>query len=144
MLKIKRALGFFDGRGFNRMRINHGGSDITVAQKLLNGADVVVGLQQMAGKTVAKRVGRCALWYFGRVDGPLDLFLDVGFMKIITSVLIFVRDECHRFCGKKPLPNEFPGGIFIFFLNPVRQKNAGIPCFEIFLMQVDHRLQMIL
>ena len=127
ILKIKGALGFFDGRAFNGMRIYHGGPDITVTQKLLDGADVVVGLQQMAGKTVAKRMGRCALWYFGRVDGPLDCFLDVGLMKIIASVLIFVRDECHRFCGKKPLPNEFPGGIFIFFLNPARQKRAGIP-----------------
>ena len=44
MLKIKWALGLFDGRAFNRMRINHGRSDVAVTQKLLNGADVVVGL----------------------------------------------------------------------------------------------------
>ena len=125
------------------MRINHGGSDITVTQKLLNGADVVVGLQQMAGKTVAKRMGRCALWYFSCVDGPLDCFLDMGFMEIIASVFFFVRDECQRLCREKPLPGKFPGGIFIFFLNAVWKKRAGIAGFEILLMQFDHRLEMI-
>jgi len=44
MLKIKWALGFFDGRALNSVRIYHGGSDITVTQQLLDGADVVVGL----------------------------------------------------------------------------------------------------
>jgi len=109
------------------MGIDHGGSDIAVPKQLLNCADVVIGLQQVAGKTMAKRMGRCALWYLSCVDGPLDCFLDMGFMEIIASVFIFVRNESQRFCREKPLPDKFPGGIFIFFLNPVWKKSAGIP-----------------
>jgi hypothetical protein len=57
------------------------------------------------------------------------LFSDFNIFPDIMSVtvLIFVRNESHRFCWKKPLPNEFPGSIFIFFLNPVWKKSAGIP-----------------
>jgi hypothetical protein len=36
------------------MGVNHRGPDIGVAQQGLNGADVVVGLQEMGGETVAQ------------------------------------------------------------------------------------------
>ena len=56
-LKIKRTFGILYGLSFYGVGIYHRCSDITVAQKLLNGADDVVGLQQMTGKTVPKRMG---------------------------------------------------------------------------------------
>ena len=59
-LKIKPAFGLFDGFSFDCMRINHGGSDITVTQQFLNCADIIVGLQQVAGKTVPESMGGCA------------------------------------------------------------------------------------
>ena len=57
-IKIKRAFGFFDGTNFGSAGVDHGGSDTAVPQQLLNRANVVFGLQQMAGKTVVQRVGR--------------------------------------------------------------------------------------
>ena len=41
--EIKRTASFFDGNAFNRMRVNHGGSDIAVPQQLLNRADIKIG-----------------------------------------------------------------------------------------------------
>lgn len=56
ILQIKRAFGFLLRDTFYRMRINHGSSDITVAEQFLNGPDIIIGLQQMACITVAKRM----------------------------------------------------------------------------------------
>ena len=57
VLKIKWTAGFLDGYTFNRMRVNHGGSDIAVSQQLLYRSDVKICLKQMAGKTVSKCMG---------------------------------------------------------------------------------------
>ena len=99
------------------MGVDLGGTDIRVAEQFLDPAQIATRLQQMAGKAVAKRMGRCALWYFSLVDGPLDCFLDMGLVEIVASVFIFIRNECQRLCRKKPLPDEFSGSIFKFYLN---------------------------
>ena len=57
-LKIKRAPGLFDGFAFNCVGINLGGSDIAVTQQFLNRANIIIGLQQVAGKTVPESMGR--------------------------------------------------------------------------------------
>ena len=54
--KIKRAFGLFCRGAFDGMRVNHRGSQVAVAQELLNGPNVVIGLQQMAGKGVSERM----------------------------------------------------------------------------------------
>jgi hypothetical protein len=51
--EIERAFCLFYGYAPYGMRVYHGGSDIAVAKQLLNRADVVVGLKQMAGETYA-------------------------------------------------------------------------------------------
>jgi hypothetical protein len=38
--------------------VNHGGFDTAVAQQFLNGADVVVGLEQMTGETLASALAQ--------------------------------------------------------------------------------------
>ena len=78
------------------MRINHGGSDVTVTQQFLNRADIIVGLQQVTGKTVPKSMGGCAFRDFSPPYCPFNCFLDMGFMEIRASVFIFVRNECQR------------------------------------------------
>ena len=54
--EIERTFRLLDGYAPHGMRVYHCGSHIAVAKQLLNRADVIVGLQQMAGETVAKRV----------------------------------------------------------------------------------------
>jgi hypothetical protein len=55
--KIKRTLRLFDGPALDGMGVYHRCSHITMAKQLLNRADVIIRLKQMAGKTVAK--GMC-------------------------------------------------------------------------------------
>ena len=55
--KIKRTLRLFDGPALDGMGVYHRCSHITMAKQLLNRADIIIRLKQMAGKTVAK--GMC-------------------------------------------------------------------------------------
>jgi hypothetical protein len=55
--EIKWAFGLFDGDALHRMGMDHRRSDIAVSESLLNRPDVIIGLEQVARKTVAKRMG---------------------------------------------------------------------------------------
>jgi hypothetical protein len=57
-LKIKGAFGLFNRDALHRVGIDHGRFQVTVAEQLLNGPDIVIGLEQMAGETVAEGMGR--------------------------------------------------------------------------------------
>ena len=48
--EIEGAFFLFKGRAFDRVGVDHGGAHVAVAQQFLDRADVIVGLQQMAGK----------------------------------------------------------------------------------------------
>jgi hypothetical protein len=65
-----RTHSLFLGPAFDRLGIDHDGPHISVAQKLLDGLDVVVGLEQVAGKAVPESVGGDPLWS-ARPGGPL-------------------------------------------------------------------------
>jgi len=52
--KIKRTLRLVDGPALDRMGVYHRCSHITMAKQLLNRADIIIRLKQMAGKTVVK------------------------------------------------------------------------------------------
>jgi len=56
-LKIQGTYSLFTGLAFDGVRIDHGGFDIAVPQQFLDRANVVIGLQQVTGKAVAKSVG---------------------------------------------------------------------------------------
>ena len=58
--EIEGALGLLDGQAFNRMGIDQRRSQIAMAKQLLNRAYIVIGLQQMSCKAVAKGMGRNA------------------------------------------------------------------------------------
>ena len=76
--KIQWALSFFEGPALDRMGVNHGRPHIAVAQQFLNRSDIVIGLQQMRGKAVAKGVGRDALGQFRLPHSPPDRLLHMG------------------------------------------------------------------
>ncbi len=64
--EIERAFDLLDGFARNTMRIDHRGPDVAVAQKYLDRADVVIGLQKMRRERVPERVagdslGKCSL-----------------------------------------------------------------------------------
>jgi|WetSurMetagenome_2_1015567.scaffolds.fasta_scaffold115160_1 hypothetical protein len=47
--KIQRAFGLFDGHTLNRVRVNHGCSHTAVTEQFLDGAGVMVRVEQVGG-----------------------------------------------------------------------------------------------
>lgn len=85
-LKIKRAQSLLERNALYRVGVNHGGSHIAVPQQLLNGAYVIITLQQVAGEAVAKGMGTCAFANLSVIDRLPDRLLDVGFMQMVAPI----------------------------------------------------------
>ena len=88
------------------MGVDHGGLDAAVAQELLDGPDVVVGLQEVAGKAVAEGVGGHPLGEPGPADRLFECLLHVGFMQMIALALPGLRDAAQVGARKEPLPDR--------------------------------------
>jgi hypothetical protein len=73
------------------MGINHGRADIAMPEHLLDGPDVIIGLEQMAGKGMAEGVCRGAFGQTGLLDRRPDGFLYMGFMQVIPAASIFYK-----------------------------------------------------
>jgi hypothetical protein len=71
-LQIEWAYGLFGGYTFHGMRINHGGSEIAVPRQLLDCSEVEVGLEQMTGEAVPRRVGKRSVAEPGLPEGLPD------------------------------------------------------------------------
>ena len=56
--EVERALALLLRPALHRVRVDHRRLHVAVAQHFLDRADVIVGLQQMAGETVPERM-RC-------------------------------------------------------------------------------------
>ena len=54
--KVQRAHALLDCPTLHRMGVDHCCSHVTVTQQFLNRSDVIIGLQQVAGETVAESV----------------------------------------------------------------------------------------
>lgn len=106
------------------MRVYHSSSYVTMAEQRLNSADVVVCLQKMSGKAVAKGMRRDALCELGPKDGGPDGLLDVGLVKVVSPLLFGILDKRQCLRGKEPLPDKFLGSIFVFLLKQMIQKHA--------------------
>lgn len=85
------------------MGINHGGPHIAVPQQLLDGSYVIIPLQQVAGETVAKGMGACALADLSGIDRLLDCLLHVRFMQMVSSVFPGLGLQGQVFGGEIPV-----------------------------------------
>ena len=114
--EIQRASHLFEGLARNAMGIDHRGPDIAVAQKLLDRADVVIGLQKMRRERVPERVAGDSLGQFSLSDGFVKRLLDMRFVKMISTPLLRIRHEGQRRLREKPLPGDILpwGGIFLY------------------------------
>ena len=84
--KIQRTLRLLVGTTPDRVCVDHGRLHIAVAQQLLDGADVIVRLEQMGGKTVTKGMGCGALGNPGLAHRLLYRPLHVRSMQMISPV----------------------------------------------------------
>ena len=75
------------------MSINHSSSDIAVTKKRLYCADVIVGLQEVRGKTVPESVGGHAFRELRPPDCLVQRLLDVCFMKMIPPPFLRIFHE---------------------------------------------------
>ena len=140
--KIKRAFRFFKRDAFYGMGVNHGGPHITMSQEFLNRPNVIIPLEQMTGKAVAKCMGAGTLANPGSVYCLFYRLLDMRFMQMVPPVFPG-RVLPGQLAGReKPLPDKLSGRVFIFSLQCVHQKNTGISPIQIPLMKVFQRLDM--
>ncbi len=65
--------------------INHGGFDIGMAQKFLDGADVVAVLEAVGGEGVAEDVTTDALGDATGADGLFNRFLQTAFVAMVAD-----------------------------------------------------------
>src|SRR5712664_3925936 len=69
------------------MRVDHRGTDVAVTEALLDGADVVVGLEQVGREGASEGVGRGELGNARGTDGVLHGALENGFMEMMAPPL---------------------------------------------------------
>jgi hypothetical protein len=119
--------------------IDHGGSDIIVAKKSLDGPDVVIGLEEMGGKAVAEGMGGDAFGEFGSSDGFVKGTLDMGLMQVIATQFPTRRGQGQRLLGKEPLPDKVLGRPGIFLFQEISEKDTGKSGGEILIMDAFDR-----
>ena len=87
--------------------VDHGGSDVAVAQQFLNGADVMPPFQQMGGKGMAQAVGCGWLADLCRDHSPSDRFLHQARIQVMPTLLTGLVVAPALVLGEHPLPCPF-------------------------------------
>ena len=81
---------------------------LSVSEHLLDGADIDVCLEQMAGETVAESVSRGMFHQFRASYRRMDGFLNMGLVKMIPAALIGFGDISRKFGGSNCGGEWFP------------------------------------
>jgi hypothetical protein len=96
-------------RPVTNMGINHGGDNIFVTQKLLDGADIILVFEQVCGKTMPESMTARRLGYTAGADGVFDGVLQVSsatwcrrFSPLRESTEIFSAGK--TYCPRKSSP----------------------------------------
>ena len=113
--EIQRAFCLLDSLPLDGMGINHSRSDIAVAQQLLDGADIIIGLQEMAGETVPERMGGSSFCDFVLLNGPSDRFADMAFEDGNACIPVYQELRLISWPGKRtatPVPEQH---FYIFY-----------------------------
>jgi hypothetical protein len=93
------------------MRIDHRGTDVPVAEELLDGADVVVVLEQVGREGVSEGVARGELGNARGADGVLHRALENGFVEMMAATLAGEPVHVEPCGGEDPLPRPFAPGM---------------------------------
>ena len=101
---IQRALRLLERGALHGMRVNHRRFHTTMAQQLLDRADIIIRLQQMAGETVPKRVRCCPFRDLCVFHSLAQRLLYMRFMEVVTLVLVRIRYLGERLGREYPLP----------------------------------------
>ncbi len=121
--EIVRSFCLFDGLTFDGVSIDHGRSDIAVAQQLLDGSDVIIGLEQVTGKAVAEGVGGCALTDPCLVHRRPYGLLQVRLMQMISPIFTTFSLQS-QLLGRKNHCQINSFAAFLYFFSKAFIKNT--------------------
>lgn len=123
--------------------IDLGGFDVLVTKKLLDGADIITGFEEMGGEGVTERVATGGLGDAAGFDGGVDRALEVGVVGVVAAGEAGARVEAEFGGGKDILPAPFFIGVGIFTLEGVGEVNGAIAGLEIGLVEGFDAAEMI-
>lgn len=117
--------------------VDHRRANVPVAEKFLDGPDVVPFFEEMGSERMPERVAGNSLGESGKggglLHGPLEnRFVEV--MTIQTSETDILELPC---CGKYPLPAPLLLGCWIFPIQSIRKSNVTIAPRQILILWPD-------
>jgi hypothetical protein len=124
------------------MGIDHRGANITMTEQFLDGANVVIRLQQMAGIAVAQRMCTGPLAQRDLPHCLLDRLLHMGFVQMKAAVLARVRNLGQGLRREEPLPHELLGRVLVLQVQRTREKGASRAGREVLPVQAGHLLKL--
>jgi len=130
--KIQRTSGVLYGDALYGMGVNHRRPDVAMPQQFLNPPDVIVALQQVAGKTVPKSMGHCPFDYSCLGDRLFDSLLHMGFVQMIATIFSCVAIKGQLFGRGKPLPNKLSAAFLYFCSRAFTRNTPAYPRFKSF------------
>ena len=79
--------GGFDGGGtaLEDVGVDHGGFDVFVSEKFLDGANIVAVLEEVGSKGVAEGVCSDGFLYFRELGGAVNCFLQNAFVEMMAA-----------------------------------------------------------
>ncbi len=126
------------------MSVDLRGSDILVAEQVLNCSDIIAVFQQVGGKAVTKSV---AGGWFGKSrhgDGRFHGPLYAHFMKMMAAHGVRPRIFRKRRSREDILPAPLFAGLWIFAGQSKREVNIAMPCAQVALMDQFYPLKVTL
>jgi len=96
------------------MGINHGGHNIFVTQKLLDGADIIPVLQQVGGETMPESMTACRLRCAAGPDGVFDGVLQISFRDLVPAFFAAAWVYRDLFRRENVLPGPLARGFRVF------------------------------
>ena len=118
------------------MRVNHGGFQILVAQKILNRSNIIPVPYQVGREGMAEGMAGGRAAYLGIPDGLLDGSLDDRLVQVMTPLDFRTRVAAKAVGRESPLPAPFPAGRRILPLESIRHVNAGNPFRQVLLVEL--------
>jgi hypothetical protein len=109
------------------MSVNHGGGHILVAEKFLDGADIIAAFEQMRSETVPESVAAGGLGNAAGADRVFHGVLQILFMNVVAAGFGAARIDGGLVGRKDILPGPFAGSLRIFALKRPAGKRRPRP-----------------
>jgi len=113
-----------------------------MAEELLNGADIVTGIEKMGREGVPQSVAMRRLGNTARADGFAKRPLDHGLVQMMSPTLAGDAVEIRPGCRKRPLPPPLPVRRRVLGGQRARELDGPAPSRKIVIVQAAHGLQM--